>query len=412
MSGPQGAGTPKRERRGASVERSLTEAREPHQKALAMVAALEEEIECLSCPLIRSQSEAQAHCQSRDCHRCRSSGWKRRHCQVQLEDCHAPYFKYHPSQRSLESKEDVVATEDLNLEELPELGLEVTCFLQGSAKSLEEENMKVPSPEPPIEKLQKWVTWKAWAYETPSWWQDLTMVPEVDDYDSWHMRYRPLFSSQREWVNSTGWKMTIRLHLNCHVFAGRISCHCQILSLACWISGKSSMRRQWHMPRPLSFGWRRLIHLLEVNHGLLVGSIMELQEEMKCYLSFSNEDVFKGMAVPENASIIPPEEVAPRGAQPTPADIPVKEAAVDTTMEPAAEKRPPNKFPGREKVLHPSRPIVATGQIPSLSKGPRQRPYSQSLGEGLVWIPPNQGTESANHPVGAPSPMKELGVAQ
>ena len=31
----------------------------------------------------------------------------------------------------------------------------------GSAKSLREENMKVPSPKPTIEELQKWVTWKA-----------------------------------------------------------------------------------------------------------------------------------------------------------------------------------------------------------------------------------------------------------
>ena len=55
----------------------------------------------------------------------------------------------------------MAATEDLNLEEPPELGLEVTCFLQGSAESSEEENVKVPSPKPPIEELQKWVTWKA-----------------------------------------------------------------------------------------------------------------------------------------------------------------------------------------------------------------------------------------------------------
>ena len=102
---------------------------------------------------------------------------------MQPEDCHTPYFEYHPSQRSSESKGDAAATEDLNLEEPLELGPEVTCFLQGSAKSLEEENVKVPSPEPPIEKLQKWVTWKAQAYETPSQWQELAMVPEVDDYE-------------------------------------------------------------------------------------------------------------------------------------------------------------------------------------------------------------------------------------
>ena len=42
--------------------------------------------------------------------------------------------------RSSESKGDAVVTEDLNLEELLELGPEVNCFLQGLAKSSEEEN--------------------------------------------------------------------------------------------------------------------------------------------------------------------------------------------------------------------------------------------------------------------------------
>ena len=42
--------TPKRGRRESLVERSLANVRKDHQKALAMVAALEEEIEQLSCP--------------------------------------------------------------------------------------------------------------------------------------------------------------------------------------------------------------------------------------------------------------------------------------------------------------------------------------------------------------------------
>ena len=50
--------TPRRGRRDASVERSLTEVGETHQKAMVMAATLEEEIEQLSCPLIRSWSEA------------------------------------------------------------------------------------------------------------------------------------------------------------------------------------------------------------------------------------------------------------------------------------------------------------------------------------------------------------------
>ena len=81
------------------MERRLAKVREVHQKTLAMAATLEEEIEQLSCPLIRSWLEAQVHSQSRDHCRHRSRGQKRRYCQVWLENCHAPYFEYHPSQR-------------------------------------------------------------------------------------------------------------------------------------------------------------------------------------------------------------------------------------------------------------------------------------------------------------------------
>ena len=54
---PSRSRTPRRGRRDASVERSLTKVREAHQKALATASTLEKEIEQLSCPLIRSQSE-------------------------------------------------------------------------------------------------------------------------------------------------------------------------------------------------------------------------------------------------------------------------------------------------------------------------------------------------------------------
>ena len=79
------------------------------------------------------------------------------------------------------------------MEDPPELGPEVTCFLQGPAEGSEEEDVKVPSPKPPIEELRKWVTWKAQACETPSWWQELTMVPEVDDHEKLAQEVRASF---------------------------------------------------------------------------------------------------------------------------------------------------------------------------------------------------------------------------
>ena len=120
---------------------------------------------------------------------------------------------------------------------------------------------------------------------------------------------------------------------------------------------------------------------------LLAGSIVELREEMKCYISFSDEDVFSGIALPEESPTTPPKEATPVGTQPTPPDSPIKETTMNITMEPIAEKKPLNQFPGWEKMLHSSRPVVAPGQISPLLRGPKQRPHSQSLEERLVQHP-------------------------
>ena len=143
---PQRSWTPRRGRREASVERSLANVREAHQKALAMVAALEEEIEWLSHPLTRSQPEVQMLSKSRDCQVHGSRGWKWRCHQVWPENCPASYFKYHPSRRNSESNREAVATEGPDLEELPELGLEVTCFLRGSAGTQKRKKKRHPLP--------------------------------------------------------------------------------------------------------------------------------------------------------------------------------------------------------------------------------------------------------------------------
>ena len=100
------------------MERSLTEEREAHQRALVMAATLEEEIVQLSCPITRGWLEARAHSRSWDHHRQRSRGQKRRCCQVWQDDCHAPYFEYHPPWRSLESEEDEEAPMDFDLKVL------------------------------------------------------------------------------------------------------------------------------------------------------------------------------------------------------------------------------------------------------------------------------------------------------
>ena len=102
---------------------------------------------------------------------------------MQPEDCLAPYFEYHPSRRNLDSRGEVAATEDPDLEEPLELGLEVTCFLRESAENSEEEDKKAPFPKPPVKEFWNWVTWKDEACKMPIWWRELIAVPEVEDHE-------------------------------------------------------------------------------------------------------------------------------------------------------------------------------------------------------------------------------------
>ena len=98
---------------------------------------------------------------------------------------------------------------------------------------------------------------------------------------------------------------------------------------------------------------------------LLAESVKELQEEMKCYLS-SDKEVFKGVTLPEEMSANPVKEAKPHSVATMPAIAPEVQATTKAAGEPAAERKSP-KFPSWEKVLHPSQPVVAAGQIPCLS---------------------------------------------
>ena len=113
---------------------------------------------------------------------------------------------------------------------------------------------------------------------------------------------------------------------------------------------------------------------------LLAGSVVELREEMKCYVSFSDEDIFSGVALPEESSITQSKEATPKSAQPMQTNSPVEEAITKVTKELTKKEQPPNWFPGWKEVIHPYRLVVATGQIPPILWGPKLRPHSQSSG--------------------------------
>ena len=102
---------------------------------------------------------------------------------------------------------------------------------------------------------------------------------------------------------------------------------------------------------------------------LLAESVKELQEEMRCYLSFSDEEVFEGVTPLEEMSADPAEKADPHSTTTMPAIAPKEQATREASQDPAMERKSP-KFPRWEKVLHPSWPVVAAGQLPHPSRRP------------------------------------------
>ena len=132
-------GTPHRKKNNDSMERSLAMVCKAHQKALAMVTTLEEEIERLSCT--RNHSKTRARSKSRDCQRLSRKGQKKRHCQVWFEEQPAPTHSADPKTQLSEEGSNGRGSD---LEELPELKLTVASFLRGSPETSEDEGKKTP----------------------------------------------------------------------------------------------------------------------------------------------------------------------------------------------------------------------------------------------------------------------------
>ena len=134
---------------------------------------------------------------------------------------------------------------------------------------------------------------------------------------------------------------------------------------------------------------------------LLAESVKELWEEIRCYLSFSDKEVFEGVTPLEEVSTDPAEETEPHSAATVPAAAPKEQATREASQGPAVERKSP-KFPRWEKVLHPSHLVVAAGQIPHPSKS-LEHPHP-------LMATCNWHTKMA--PIEAPSAVQELEVAQ
>ena len=174
---------------------------------------------------------------------------------------------------------------------------------------------------------------------------------------------------------------------------------------ACWDSQKIQCEKMVAYAWALQFWVEKVDPPAGGRPHLWAESVKELWEEMRCYLSFSDEEVIKGVALLEETSAKPTKEANPQSVRTTPVSTTEEEATAGMAKESIVEKRLPIKFLGWEKVLYPSQPMVAARQIPLLSRSPRLRE------ERLVPISWTERPKVTTTPQGTPCPPQELEVA-
>ena len=108
---------------------------------------------------------------------------------MQFEDHPAPNC---PSSPRMESSKEAATAEGWDLEEPPELRPEVASFLRGSTGTSKDEDDRMP-PEPAVTEFSQWVLWRADRCKTPSWWAELSAVPEVGDHQRLAREVQALF---------------------------------------------------------------------------------------------------------------------------------------------------------------------------------------------------------------------------
>ena len=154
-------------------------------------------------------------------------------------------------------------------------------------------------PEPDILDFGLWVPWKAERCETPDWWMELSAVLGKEDARKLAREVRVSFGLPR-WL----WELDPREATLQAPPALPCLCRKRFMPPADSIFACRDIRE---IPREkLVVYARALQHWAEQNNlpargepGLLVRSVLELREEVKWYLSFTDEEVFWGWLSPK-----------------------------------------------------------------------------------------------------------------
>ena len=261
---------------------------------------------------------------------------------MQFEGHPAPY---HLSRRSPESGKEAAASEDLDLEELPELEPEVACFLGELTGNLGKENEKGPL-KPPVKEFHKWVPWEAETCKTPGWWRELMAMPEVEDHER---------LAREVWASFQLPRRMRELHPKTNDCQAPPALLCiqmkRFMPPANTIYGSRDVHEiPWEKTVVYAQALQHWAEKTDLPAGgkpcLLAESVRELREELGSYLPFSDNEVFRGLALPEEASL---EEATPQSMSTCTLE---GGAGMKVTREPARESRAP-RFLGWEKVLCP-----------------------------------------------------------
>ena len=180
-----------------------------------------------------------------------------------------------------------------DLEELPELKPTVASFLRGSPETLDKEGKKRP-PEPDIVDFGQWVKWKLERCKTPDWWEELLAVLGKEDAKRLAREMRASFILPQQMQELDSREATLQAPP-----APPCLCRKKFMPPADSIFACRDIQEILR-EKVVAYAWA-LQYWAEQNNPpargescLLVRSILELREEVRWYLSSTDEEVFKG----------------------------------------------------------------------------------------------------------------------
>ena len=348
----------------------LAEVREAHWRALATTVALKEKIERLSQSITSYQPNICAPSRSWDQWRRRSQGQSRGQCRAFSESIPAHSPAYSPPW--WEEKEA-----EFDLGPPLELGPDVEQFFQGLAGKCKEDAGSHFPAELPAEEYKKWVESRWWAVDTQRWWQELEMIPDVDDIQKLAQKIRASFQLPQQMSK-------VHNIQNCYLAPPIPNCLCQKdflsppdIRFPCWELWEEQWKKTVAYAQALQC-WAKRANLPTLGQpSLLAESMLELHETMEQYVSFSNNIILGSVVLlegffrsqtsvsrdaPSASSNFPSKVVTME--ETTPIGRPLEESTMPWVLHEkwAKMEAPLNWFASWEKVLHPSQPVATMGQ--------------------------------------------------